>query len=479
MIKKELIEKELPQNRYDESWIREFINNYNYRTHYVLALYGLKNTGESVFLNNMIKHVSENYICYEAENTDTMKELEKTIIKDMENGIKIFFITDITEINDFQYLASTLSDDYAHMGAVIILTGNSFDFKIVSYNELFDRITFLHTTYISFWEHYNYVTKEKCPDSYIKYGGLIDKCIYDYNSAISYIGDAITANICNAIKRDTENSFKNLLDIENLNLVMKTLLKIYAGTLSIGNLEKACIIQKIAAQNRNKHINDIVHTLTKETGINIREYDISNLEELLKSLDVISKTGIKKVYLNYTEEDGLQCTGVHCYQHIIQPAIRYRLLEKQTEYIKDKSLKEHILLQIKEEMLKDIILFDLVKKFKADKFINYSKYYIESNEISINSQIRGSHDLTVWESETNTHWTINIKYGYEKSQEIEAFLSDKFINNYYEERYGKRNAAFILYFGKTLPDKENFQYYNIHEFINKIYLYNDFRHFLS
>ena len=40
MIKKELIEKELPQNRYDESWIREFINNYNYRTHYVLALYG-------------------------------------------------------------------------------------------------------------------------------------------------------------------------------------------------------------------------------------------------------------------------------------------------------------------------------------------------------------------------------------------------------------------------------------------------------
>ena len=147
------------------------------------------------------------------------------------------------------------------------------------------------------------------------------------------------------------------------------------------------------------------------------------------------------------------------------------------EYIKDKSLKEHILLQIKEEILKDIILFDLVKKFKADKFINYSKYYIESDEISINSQIRGRHDLTVWESETNTHWTINIKYGYEKSQEIEAFLSDKFINNYYEERYGKRNAAFILYFGKTLPDKENFQYYNIHEFINKIYLYNDFRHF--
>ena len=426
----------------------------------------------------MIKHVSENYICYEAENTDTMKELEKTIIKDMENGIKIFFITDITEINDFQYLASTLSDDYAHMGAVIILTGNSLDFKFVSYNELFARITFLHTTYISFWEHYNYVTKEKCPDSYIKYGGLIDKFIYDYNSAISYIDDAITANICNGIKRDIDTSFKNLLDIENLNAVIRTLLKIYAGTLSIDNLEKGCIIQNVAIKNRNKHINDIVYTLTKETGMDISAYKLSKLEELLKVLDIISKTRIKKVCLNYTEENGLQCTGVHCYQHIIQPAIRYRLLEKQTEYIKDKSLKEHILLQIKEEILKDIILFDLVKKIKADKFINYSKYYIESDEISINSQIRGRHDLTVWESETNTHWTINIKYGYEKSQEIEAFLSDKFINTYYEERCGKRNAAYILYFGKTLPSEENFQYYNIHEFINKIYLYNDFRHFL-
>lgn len=68
MIKEELIEKEFSQNRYDEAWIREFINNYYEEKYgkrnaafilYFGKRYLLKKTSSTItFMNLLIKYTA-------------------------------------------------------------------------------------------------------------------------------------------------------------------------------------------------------------------------------------------------------------------------------------------------------------------------------------------------------------------------------------------------------------------------------------
>lgn len=92
---------------------------------------------------------------------------------------KYIFIDEITKADNFIQLASSLSDKYIDKRIVITGTDSS-SLLFTKQNELYDRMTLIRTTYISFAE-YNYLLNRSLKE-YIEYGRTLTDGKTIYNS---------------------------------------------------------------------------------------------------------------------------------------------------------------------------------------------------------------------------------------------------------------------------------------------------------
>lgn len=109
------IEKEIQFKK-----VIKFINNNVCIRGKVLVLYGLRRTGKTTIMEQVMSHYNDDLnrcAIYEIENNDTMETIYHQIENDFEKKKKtIIFLDEITKAGDFIFNSALISDVYAKKG---------------------------------------------------------------------------------------------------------------------------------------------------------------------------------------------------------------------------------------------------------------------------------------------------------------------------------------------------------------------------
>ena len=151
---------------------------------------------------------------------DNIGMLNNDLKKLKREGFRYIFVDEVTAMEDFTDGAALLADMHAAKGMKIVLSGtDSLGFIFAAQHELYARCTFVHTTYIPFYE-FKYVLGIDDIDSYIKYGGTMSISGSDYNNksdfenyktTFDYTNTAIAFNIQNTLEHYQFGKFFNRL----------------------------------------------------------------------------------------------------------------------------------------------------------------------------------------------------------------------------------------------------------------------------
>lgn len=179
----------------------------------MMALYGLRRTGKTVMMyQEAYRHLDDSVYILCDQGT-SISQLESLVREYLKQGKKFFFIDEITFCSDFAVRINIIPP-LSGMGARIVCAGtDSFGFHMVRHL-LYERVYYVHTTYISYCEFYR--LKGGSLDDYIKHGGFFlegDVDISDPSSTyLPYLADeddvtlrhyldtSIAQNILNAFK---------------------------------------------------------------------------------------------------------------------------------------------------------------------------------------------------------------------------------------------------------------------------------------
>jgi hypothetical protein len=181
--------------------------------HRILCLFGLRRTGKTVMMMHEIDKLDsfEQCLFIECEDNDSMMDVRNAI--DEFSECKYVFIDEITKVKNFSRACSFLADHYAFAGRKIVVTGtDSLGFIFASSDELFDRMCFIHTTYVSFKE-FNFLLGKGIED-YLKYGGTLTdgEVFYNKDNLNEYTNSAIVNNVLHSLQRWHTNEFYGVLD---------------------------------------------------------------------------------------------------------------------------------------------------------------------------------------------------------------------------------------------------------------------------
>lgn len=132
---------------------RDYLNAPNDRK--VCCLYGLRRTGKTTMMLQEIERIGDYDKCLllHCESGSSVMQMRKVIEAYLDS--KYIFVDEATKAQNFISTASVLSDNYAAEGKKIILAGaDSLGFALARKDELYDRVHFIHTTYIPFREQH-------------------------------------------------------------------------------------------------------------------------------------------------------------------------------------------------------------------------------------------------------------------------------------------------------------------------------------
>lgn len=199
-------------------------------------LYGLRRTGKTTIMNQIIDEYKNSLKCafYEIENKDKMDNIYDMLICERDKGTKLICLDEITNAKDFIENSAILADIFAKEGMKIIITGTeSLGFYFAEDKSLFDRIFTIKTTYIPYAEHSEVLGTDDI-DDYIKYGGLMreglnESAIYDYISAKKYLDSSVSDNIISSIHKDWHNNNLKDMEAKELKAIIAKMIEIYSG----------------------------------------------------------------------------------------------------------------------------------------------------------------------------------------------------------------------------------------------------------
>lgn len=469
----------------------------------VLVLYGLRRTGKTTIMEQLIQKNKDNEQCafYEVEDGDNFDDIKKIIIQEKQKGTTFLCLDEITKADDFLTNASVLPDIFAKEGMKIILTGtDSLGFQFAEENELFDRTIRINTTHIPFAEHCRVLNTNDC-DDYIQSGGLMKKglereAVYDYNSACKYLDSAVSENIIKSIKKSLNDNCLDELSFTELKTIIEKMVENYSGkfnkkliqnklkTASIGYLEKKYpdvleedIITKLVLEKKNI-INDFLHEINADENIEhvITDKMIRTLERYLIDMNLLSATLQTNYY--YTDELGWREGDTEHEYYIVQPAIKYYHLQKAKEFINNEDyykqlsyaqkeyLKDKLDEKIKGDMTEQIVIFDTAKDLKERYIINKPVFYI-------NGQKKGEYDMLIYDKKENKYWGFEIKHTTQPYYLQEQHLNNKQIKEVIDDKYGHRENVCVLYRGNPFFSDSGVYYLNITDFAIAVNKYSD------
>ena len=466
----------------------------------ICILYGLRRTGKTTLLFQMISELPKEQTAYiKVKTTDNMSKLTKDLDILRKNGCKYVFIDEITLMEDFINTAAVLSDIFAMMGMKIVVSGtDSLGFAMASQDELYDRSVTIHTSFIPFRE-YSRLLGIDCVDSYIEYGGTLkmenmgfedpdsafdDISFRDDESTRKYIDTSISRNIQHTLKNDHYgeyfNQLRQLYDkgeltnvinriVESMNhqfllrVVQEEFKSHDLGSarellLKEAPLERAHVLYDVdtkAIVERLKAIIDVKES--SETTVKVTEEHIKKIKKYLFMLDLI---------VNCTERHEARAQT----EHIVfsQPGMRYSIAKalvyalKEDTYFQSVSEldKEYIIAKIlddvKGRMLEDIVLLETYKASPRSQEVFKFKF-----------DVRGEYDMVIYDKNTNSCRLYEVKHSDKIVKQQTKFLCMEELNEIVEKRFGRIAGKYVIYRGKT-QDVHGIQYLNVEEYLKSL-----------
>lgn len=476
--------------------LRDFI--YDNLTEKILILYGLRRTGKTILIRQILADMSEDVIQRSAfiqiKYSSTLADINADLKQLESNGYKYVFIDEVTQLNDFIDGSALFSDIFAASGMKIVLSGtDSLGFAFSEDEQLFDRCVMIHTTFIPYQEFEN-VLGIKGIDEYIRYGGTMSLSGINYNDnsifsnskkTNEYIDIAIAKNIQHSLKRYQNGShFRSLEDlydkdeltnvinrvIEDMNhkFAIETLtrtfesndLSISARNMRQDKLSPNDILDHIDIDKLTKNLKNSLDILNKEEQtISISNDHVKQIKEYLKYLDLI-----KEIDIRYIPDSNKKDT----FTVITQPGIRYiQALELVNNLNKDKlfesmnviernSIIQRIKNEIKGRMMEEIVLLE-TKLAKPKMQIFKLQFAI------------GEFDMVIFNPQELTCEIYEIKHSTEVNPAQYRYLIDDEKCLKTEHQYGAIKGRHVIYRGETHLEN-NVNYLNVEEYLKNLYV---------
>lgn len=469
----------------------------------VFILYGLRRTGKTTLIRQIISEMNEADFSKTAfiqiNSKITLADINQDLNYLMDHGYKYVFIDEVTLIEDFIQGAALFSDIFVACGMKIVLSGtDSLGFFFAEDEHLYDRCIFLHTTFIPYKE-FEEVLGINGIDEYICYGGTMSLSGINYNekstfankkSSDEYVDSAIAKNIQRSLvcyqygghfrslynlyeNNELTNVINRIIEDINHRFTMDVLTKdfishdlgISANNLRNDKTNPNNILDRIDKKeftNRLKHLLEIRNK--EEQKVTILDEHRKQIKEYLDALDLTMDIDIKTIPIS----------NERIFKTIItQPGMRYSQAKDLIQsLIADKefqtlSLEEsdmiitRILNDIKGRMMEDIVLLE-TKLANPKKEIFHLQFAV------------GEFDMVVADSSTLTCEIYEVKHRKEQVNEQYRHLVDEEKLKSTEFRYGKVTKKVVIYRGKNMILENGIEYINVEDYLKSLNYTNSY-----
>lgn len=475
--------------------LRDYVYGNSYDR--VFILYGLRRTGKTTLIRQIIADMSDAALQKAAFIQITAKNNLAQLNQDLKNleeqGYKYIFIDEVTLMEDFIEGAALLSDIFAACGMKIVLSGtDSLGFLFSSYNELYDRCFRLHTTHIPYRE-FEEILGIQGIDEYIRYGGTMSLGGVHYNeastfaskkSADEYVDSAIAHNIQHSLEcYDNKDHFRHLAELYEQNELTSAINRIveditHRFTLEVLTKDFESNDYRLSARNLRR---DREHPTDILDRIDIAAFterlralvDIRNKQERTVEISDAHRAEIKE-YLDLLdltrdiEVRSLPAVNDVKYRTVIaQPGLRYAqanaLIQSLMldETFGDLSLEERtfvtdrILNEIKGRMMEDIVLLE-------------TKLAFPKKEVFVLQFAIGEFDMVVFDPATSSCEIYEIKHSTEVVPQQYRHLIDEKKCADTKHRFGPITGKYVLYRGAALEADDGILYRNVEEYLKQL-----------
>ena len=377
---------------------------YGPRTDMVFILYGLRRTGKTTLMRQIIWGMPEEMrsrtAFLQVIPGDTLSLVHQKLMRLERAGIQYVFLDEVTLMDDFIEGAAVFSDIFAASGMKIVLSGtDSLGFLFSEDEQLYDRCRMLHTTFIPYREFHTVLGRSGI-DEYIRYGGTMSLSGTDYNrdqspfasekAASEYVDSAIARNIQHSLRNyQYEGHFRALYDlyekkeltsainrvVEDMNhrFTLETMTRAFQSHdlgISRNNLRRdrdqpSSVLSEVDEAAVTERLRQMLEIREKsEMQVSLTQEHIREIQEYLMLLD-----------LTVTMEDAFAGGEGKQYQRTIftQPGLRYAqasalissLLQDPVylaQGIQERTrISERILSEIRGRMMEDIVLLETQK----------------------------------------------------------------------------------------------------------------------
>lgn len=470
---------------------------YGNSTDRVFILYGLRRTGKTTLIRQLIAEMSaevlEKTAFLQINASINLARINSDLKQLAQLGCRYLFIDEVTLMDDFVEGAALFSDVYATRGIKIVLSGmDSLGFLFSEDRELYDRCFMLHTTFVPYRE-FEGILGLKGIDEYIRYGGTMSFGGVNYNhsgmtfatkeSTDEYVDSAIAHNIQHSLKNyQYGNHFRHLSElyeaqeltsainriVEDMNhrFTLEVLTKDFRSSdlaLSAKNLlrdrkepsdilyqvDQNAITEQLRAMLEIRNRPEMRITLTDAHRREIKEY--LDLLDLTVDLDVVSMADLSKVEKHTA---------------ISQPGLRY----SQAEALVKTLLKDPVfcnLSLIERNAVTKRILSDVQGRMMEDIVLLETKIARPDCEVFKLLFDVGEFDMVVFDPEAASCQIFEIKHSAEIAQQQYRHLTDERKCAQTEHRYGPITGKLVLYRGENRI-VEGIQYQNVEDYLRNI-----------
>ena len=463
----------------------------------VFILYGLRRTGKTTLIRQIIAEMNEEDFSKTAFIQVSagigLSDINQDLKYLMNSGYKYVFIDEVTLIEDFIEGAALFSDIFAACGMKIVLSGtDSLGFFFSEDEQLYDRCTFLHTTFIPYRE-FEEVLGIKGIDEYICYGGTMSLGGVHYNekstfankkSVDEYVDSAIAKNIQHSLKcYQYGGHFRALYDLYEKNELTSAINRVvedFNHRFTLDVLTKDFMSHDLGVSAKNlrndrQNSNDILDRIDKEEFTKRLKnlLEIRNKEEQIVTISEDHRREIKEYLdaLDLTVDIDIQTLPVgreKNYKTVFtQPGMRYSQAKElvqsllEDEEFQELSIDERnavierILSDIKGRMMEDIVLLET-------KIANPKKQVFQL-QFAV-----GEFDMVVADNANATCEIYEVKHSKEKANEQFRHLIDEEKLKNTEFRYGKISKRTVIYRGENTTLENGIEYRNVEDYLKSL-----------
>lgn len=448
----------------------------------VFILYGLRRTGKTTLIRQIILELSEsdfNKAAFiQVTSKDSLSDIDEDLRLLEKNGYKYVFLDEMTLMEDFIEGSALFSDIYASSGMKIILSGtDSLGFAFSKEEQLYDRCIMLHTTFIPYREFEN-VLGIYGIDEYIRYSGTMSLGGINYNASTpfsnikdteEYINTSIAKNIQHSLKMyQYGGHFRQLLDLYEKGELTNVINRVVED---MNHRFTKSVVERITANNLlgdrvdslnldkvTLGIKNMLDILNKEEqNIDISDVHMTQIKEYLAILDLI-----KEIDLEYLPEVNQKSKIIV----VTQPGLRYAQAEAIVENLlldekfqeldiqKRTRILERLLSEIRRRMMEDIVLLE-TKLAKKDKHVFKLQFPI------------GEFDMVVQDPKTLSCEIYEIKYSKERTREQYRHINDEEKCAMTTHRYGNITGRYVIYRGEN-TEVDSIQYLNVEDYLKSL-----------